>query len=273
MSPVLGNLPINAIVFGTRGSAARTLDALFPRRAEDLAAGRPSYWRVALSATWAGLCQCVVATPVELAKCRLQVQANPVKMHLARTATVAAAPTTATAAVTAPAAVSAAGGGVCAAAPAPAYSGTIDCARQIYRSGGIRGLYVGWWATVWRDAPAYAAWFVAYDGVRVLLTPADELAAGTPTATRTALLAGSVAGIATWVSTYPFDVIKSVIQTAPPGTPPAQLRIVAVARAKYSQHGARFFFRGLAPTLLRAVPVSAVTFYVYERVLDLFGRQ
>ncbi len=43
MSPVLGNLPINAIVFGTRGSAARTLDALFPRRAEDLATGRPSY--------------------------------------------------------------------------------------------------------------------------------------------------------------------------------------------------------------------------------------
>ena len=267
MSPVLGNLPINAIVFGTRGSASRTLDSLFPRRAEDLATGRPSYWRTGLAATWAGLCQCVVATPVELAKCRMQVQANPVKMHLPGSTTATPA-----AAATAAAAVPVASCGA-AAAPAPVYSGTIDCARQIYRSGGIRGLYSGWWVTVWRDAPAYAAWFVAYDAVRVLLTPPDELAAGAPTSTRTALLAGSVAGIATWVSTYPFDVVKSVIQTAPTGTPPAQLRIVAVARAKYSEHGARFFFRGLAPTLLRAVPVSAVTFYVYERVLDLFGRQ
>jgi solute carrier family 25 carnitine/acylcarnitine transporter 20/29 len=264
MSPVLGNLPINAIVFGTRGSASRTLDSLFPRRAEDLATGRPSYWRTGLAATWAGLCQCVVATPVELAKCRMQVQANPVKMHLPGSTPGAAA---------AAAAVPMASCGAAAAAPAPVYSGTIDCARQIYRSGGIRGLYAGWWVTVWRDAPAYAAWFVAYDAVRVLLTPPDELATGAPTSTRTALLAGSVAGIATWVSTYPFDVVKSVIQTAPHGTPPAQLRIVAVARAKYGEHGARFFFRGLAPTLLRAVPVSAVTFYVYERVLDLFGRQ
>jgi len=39
MSPVLGNLPINAIVSGTRGSASGTLDSLFPRRAEDLATG------------------------------------------------------------------------------------------------------------------------------------------------------------------------------------------------------------------------------------------
>jgi len=66
LSPVIGNLPINAIVFGTRGNAARKLDELVPRRAEDVATGRPSYWRVAASAGWAGLCQCVVATVSQL---------------------------------------------------------------------------------------------------------------------------------------------------------------------------------------------------------------
>ena len=60
-------------------------------------------------------------------------------------------------------------------AAGPVYRGTFDCIRQIYRASGVRGLYAGWWVTFWRDAPAYAAWFVAYDWTRAALQSGGKL--------------------------------------------------------------------------------------------------
>src|SRR5690349_3141190 len=73
-------------------------------------------------------------------------------------------------------------------------------------------------------------------------------------------------------STYPFDVIKSVVQTAPINAPKHTLTIKHIAKTNYAQHGISWFFKGITPTLIRAVPTSAVTFYVYEWVLDVLGR-
>jgi hypothetical protein len=274
----MGNLPINTIVFGARGHADRFQDLHFPRKAEDIASGKPSYLRVSVSSMWAGTLQLIVVIPVENVKVKLQVQHTPVKMSFpaAQAVVAAVAVQPASAAAAAIAAVSSVvAPAVSTAAPAPSvalYSGPWDCVKQLYRSGGLRAVYAGTWVTTWRDVPAYAAWFVAYEATRVALTSDADLAAGAPVSTQTALLAGSVAGAATWLSTYPFDVLKSVIQTAGPNTPPAELKMAYVARKAYQAHGASYFFKGLAPTLLRAVPVSAVTFYVYERCMDLFGR-
>lgn len=69
-----------------------------------------------------------------------------------------------------------------------------------------------------------------------------------------------------------FDVLKSVIQTSSPGTPARDLKMWNVAARCYREEGARFFFKGLTPTLLRAVPVSAVTFWVYEACMGVMGR-
>lgn len=93
---------------------------------------------------------------------------------------------------------------------------------------------------------------------------------------------------------YPFDTVKSIIQTAPDSTPREQLRMTRVFEVRllvlvlcfartnlshvpfarvvqrcYRENGARFFFRGLGTTLLRAVPVNGVTFLVYEKVLSV----
>jgi hypothetical protein len=44
------------------------------------------------------------------------------------------------------------------------------------------------------------------------------------------LLAGSVAGLATWSVPYPFDVIKSQVQTLPLGTPKQDLKMWKIAQ-------------------------------------------
>lgn len=66
----------------------------------------------------AGLANCIVVTPVELVKCRLQLQTeNKAKSY---------------------------------------YKGTIDCILKIAREEGIRSLYLGNVATMLREIPAYA---------------------------------------------------------------------------------------------------------------------
>ncbi len=229
-SPLLGNAPLNAIVFGCNGHMNRLLDKQFPSKHSNSGVKTPEYARLYLSATWGGIAQCVIATPVELIKCKMQVQGmngNGLKV----------------------------------------YSSSFDCARQTFLKGGIRGLYRGWWSTLARDGPSYGAWFVAFEFCRYHLTPPN-----TVSSTPVLLVAGGLAGIATWLSTYPFDVLKSVVQTLPENTPSNQLKMSYIAKIHYRQHGFKWFFTGLGPTLVRAVPVSAVTFYVFEKCLDLFGR-
>lgn len=291
LSPLLGNAPINAIVFGAKGHAGRVLDQHFPRTEREKALDRPAYWRGAVASTWGGALQCVVVVPTELVKCKMQVQSSSGALALP--------------------------GGE------PHFKGSIHCARYILKTRGVRGLFLGWWVTFWRDVPGYAAWFLAYDVSKDALvdsfvrTPHPRELPAPPTLLPSpppapvvhahahvsppmwvSLVAGSIAGPVTWLSTYPFDVVcapaarvcapprtcmhsaqsrglmvaacaaalqlKSIIQTSPPGTPARELKMSYIARREYARHGYRFFFRGLAPTLVRAVPVSAVTFAVYE---------
>jgi solute carrier family 25 carnitine/acylcarnitine transporter 20/29 len=128
----------------------RLLDTHFPRAPADVASGRPSYLRVTAASLWAGLLQLVVVVPVELVKCKLQVQQDSVKITIGAKARAAVA------------AQAAAHPPPVAALGAPLYSGPWDCVKQLYRARGIPGLFAGGWVTAWRDVPAYAAWFLAY---------------------------------------------------------------------------------------------------------------
>ncbi len=67
-----------------------------------------------------------------------------------------------------------------------------------------------------------------------------------------------------------FDCIKSVIQTLPDDAPREHYRMKYIATENYRKFGASFFFRGLGTTLVRAVPVNAVTFLIYEETLKAF---
>ncbi len=77
LSPLLGNAPLNMIVFGTNGNMNRILNKHYP----DNNTLQPNYWKLYISGTYAGAAQCIVCTPVELVKCRMQVQQNTVTAH------------------------------------------------------------------------------------------------------------------------------------------------------------------------------------------------
>ncbi|XP_076447347.1 mitochondrial carnitine/acylcarnitine carrier protein-like [Babylonia areolata] len=147
------------------------------------------------------------------------------------------------------------------------YAGPVDCAKKLYKEGGIRGVYRGTAATLLRDVPASGMYFMTYEWLQHVLTPSGhqrgELSIG-----RT-LFAGGMAGIFNWMVAIPPDVLKSRLQTAPHGKYPNGIR--DVARELLREDGILALYRGVTPVMLRAFPANAACFMGYEIALKFLN--
>ncbi len=132
------------------------------------------------------------------------------------------------------------------------YNGMFDAAKGVYREGGMASLYRGTVATLARDIPGSAAYFVAYEYVYRTLAPKDG---SFPTSV--VLFAGGMAGVAMWSIAIPPDVVKSRMQAAPAGTYKGFLDCTMGIIRK---EGPQALFKGLGPALLRAFPANAAGF-------------
>eukprot|EP01099_Mayorella_cantabrigiensis_P003169 TRINITY_DN2468_c1_g1_i1.p1 TRINITY_DN2468_c1_g1~~TRINITY_DN2468_c1_g1_i1.p1 ORF type:complete len:321 (-),score=51.56 TRINITY_DN2468_c1_g1_i1:328-1290(-) len=97
----------------------------------------PPLWVHYVCGGLAGLCTGFFLTPIELVKCRLQIQQNVTP-------------------------------------ESGKYSGPINCLTTIVRTAGIRGLWRGLGAAWGRDIPGNTLWFGASGSISSLLTPDDE---------------------------------------------------------------------------------------------------
>uniref|UniRef100_A0A672MB30 Solute carrier family 25 member 29 n=1 Tax=Sinocyclocheilus grahami TaxID=75366 RepID=A0A672MB30_SINGR len=134
------------------------------------------------------------------------------------------------------------------------YDGIVDCVRQSWRV--CRGINRGMVTTVIRETPGFGIYFLAYD----TLTRALGCDADADYIIPKLLLAGGMSGMASWISTYPVDVIKSRLQADGVGGANRYDGIVDCVRQSWRREGWRTFTRGLTSTLLRAFPVNATTF-------------
>lgn len=142
------------------------------------------------------------------------------------------------------------------------YSGPLDCIRQIYANEGTRGVFRGLNITIVREVPAFGVYFLAYE----ILTRSNE-----PVSTLNMLVAGGFAGVASWGSIYPIDVIKSRMQLDGMSSQSIYKNSFDCLRKSVQADGYICLFRGLTPTLIRAFPVNAVTFTVVEWTMKLLS--
>lgn len=87
------------------------------------------------------------------------------------------------------------------------YRGPVDCATQIFRAHGARGLFQGGTTTVFRETPAFGLYFASYEWTKVQMERQWGFGAHA-----SSFWAGGLAGALSWMSIYPFDVVKSVQQ-------------------------------------------------------------
>jgi len=144
----------------------------------------------------------------------------------------------------------------------PKYSGMMDCARQVYKEGGVRSLFKGTAATLCRDIPGSIAWFGTYEFSKKEMMRLQGIDPETGSLSPLAVLtAGGLAGMACWTVAIPPDTIKSRYQTAPEGMYKG-LGDVAVKLIR--EEGVGGLFTGIRPALLRAFPANAACFFGME---------
>ena len=82
---------------------------------------------------------------------------------------------------------------------------------------------------------------------------------------------GGLAGEALWLASYPFDVVKSKMQSDGFGESQKFKGMNDCFRQTWRAEGMRGFWKGIGPTLLRAMPVSAGTFAVVEITMRMIN--
>lgn len=144
------------------------------------------------------------------------------------------------------------------------YAGPLDCISKLSRSPSIpMGLYRGTSVTLLREAQAYGFWFLTFEYLMQNDAKRNNVVRKEIPTWKIALY-GGIAGEMLWISSYPFDVIKSKMQTDGLGDKQRYRSMRDAFAQTWKQEGAFGFWRGIGPTLLRAMPVSAGTFAVVE---------
>uniref|UniRef100_A0A6V7QUZ2 Mitochondrial arginine transporter BAC2 n=1 Tax=Ananas comosus var. bracteatus TaxID=296719 RepID=A0A6V7QUZ2_ANACO len=141
--------------------------------------------------------------------------------------------------------------------------GPLGTAKHILKHEGLRGIYRGLSITILRDAPSHGVYFWTYEFSREKLHPGCRKTGQESLGTM--LVAGGLAGVASWVCCYPLDVVKSRIQ--------AQVGfkryngIVDCFQRSVREEGVSVLWRGLGTAVARAFVVNGAIFSAYELAL------
>ncbi|KAI3626314.1 hypothetical protein CBS9595_001675 [Malassezia furfur] len=231
--PLVGATLENAALFLTYNQIQALLRAAYgtPSDAE------PSVSQLVLSGAGAGAVAACVLTPVELIKCKMQVQ-TMAKRH---TATLLPA------------------------------QGALSFIAKTVRESGVRGLWLGFSGTLLRETGGSMAWFTAFElSTRELLRLHGKHHRADLSSVELAAC-GALAGISYNVSLFPADSVKSMMQTerelqmqhATTHKPTGFFRTLDKI---YRTRGIRGLYAGLGVTCLRSAPSSALVFLVYNKL-------
>lgn len=177
-----------------------------------------------LSGLFAGFCNSFLISPIELIRIKLQMQGNSSVIK---------------------------------------YSGTVDCATQIFQFDGFRGIYQGFCSSLLRECPGFAIYFGLYE--TLMQRSVKKYGSKDKIPLSFTLFYGGISGIALWLFTFPFDVVKSRIQ-ADDSSRRKYKNILSTFYIIHRDNGIGGFFKGIAPCLVRAPIGNGLTFLTFELV-------
>lgn len=144
------------------------------------------------------------------------------------------------------------------------YRDPFHCFATVFREQGIRqGLYKGGGIMLFRDLFAYCFYLPVYEFLYRHLNPDRTVSCLTSSA-----IAGGTAGVTSWFSILPFDLVKSRLQ-ADDGRNPKYTGVVQCMKESYRNEGLSVFYRGWFVVAARAFPVNAALFITYDQILRL----
>ncbi|PWN23807.1 mitochondrial carrier [Microstroma glucosiphilum] len=234
-SPLLGVAAMNACIFGSYGLVLRY-------QGGSEAGGGATLGQIFLAGCASGVISSLLTTPIELIKIREQLDCS----------TKGAKPQ------------------------------TLTIIKQLWAKRRLAGLYRGLGATCLRDL-GYGPYFLCYEVFnRMLLSlhDATPYPSSQPPQLSNLELAcsGALAGVLAWVSTFPIDCIKTRVQASnridgEAGWSLGRGSVVAATKEIWREGGVRAFWRGVGATVMRAIPVNASLFVVYEATKEALTKR
>ncbi|PFH46793.1 hypothetical protein AMATHDRAFT_153812 [Amanita thiersii Skay4041] len=218
--------------------------------------------QLALAGGGAGAVTSFILTPVELVKCKMQVQ---------MLVPAGASPATA--------------------AAERQLLGPISVLMSVIRSTGLRGLWLGHTGTLIRESGGGAAWFATKEFVASLLLRhrlskqeghSVSLASAKSTELKSweSAVSGAFGGAMFNFVMFPADTVKSAMQTEeelrptrpdPNGKAPPKPTFLGTFKAMYRAQGIRGLYAGCGITVARSIPSSAIIFLIYDGLSRYFG--
>ncbi|KAJ2904565.1 hypothetical protein MKZ38_007764 [Zalerion maritima] len=153
------------------------------------------------------------------------------------------------------------------------YNGPLDCARKMGKQAGgiLPAIYRGEAVTIIREAQAYGMWFLSFEWMMNKHAERNKMPRDQIPAYMIAFY-GGLAGEVLWLGSYPFDVVKSKMQTDGFGKQQVYKSMRDCFGQIWKKEGMGGFWKGIGPTLTRAMPVSAITFAVAELSLRALNK-
>jgi len=231
--PCLGRMPIYGIVFYSHEKFMKNKENTIKNHA--------------YSGAFSGLIQSFIATPTELAKCRLQMDmlhSNSKSRHK---------------------------------------YGVFSVLSKIYKQNGLPtinnpSVFKGLTCTICRDVLAFAVYFSSYEQIKKVLKFEEpkNIQNVFSYGFLWTMMSGGFAGVLCWGSCYPIDVIKTKIQVGNCSSSQMVMgdkinqsliigktskdKINFIIRDTYKNGGILTFFRGFSATMVRSFLINSVTF-------------
>ncbi|KAJ7273183.1 mitochondrial carrier domain-containing protein [Mycena rebaudengoi] len=251
-APIVGAMAENASLF----LSYRELQEIIKRLNNQPISEASSMPQLALAGAGAGAITSFLLTPIELVKCKMQVQ-----MLVAPSAT----------------------------SVPRRLPGPISVFMSVLRSTGVSGLWLGHTGTFIRETGGGAAWFATKEMVASLLVARRQKnvkdISGLTSASAKELrpwesaFSGACAGAMFNLVLFPADTVKSAMQTEEElrpttqtaGKPAPKSSFFATFKAMYRAQGIKGLYAGCGITVARSVPSSAIIFLIYDGLSKRFG--
>ncbi|EGO03552.1 hypothetical protein SERLA73DRAFT_175062 [Serpula lacrymans var. lacrymans S7.3] len=264
-APIVGAMAENASLFVSYSEMQNIIRLVNAQPlSQDL-----SLLQLGLAGAGAGAITSFFLTPIELVKCKMQVQ-----MLI---------PTTAATTISS----SHTGSGATASLSSPSIPrnlpGPISVFMNVFRTTGFRGLWLGQTATFIRETGGGAAWFASKEYVATQLMKRRAKASGTSSSKinrkditpMESAISGACAGAAYNFALFPADSVKSAMQTEEELRPRAKgapgATFFGTFKEMYRAQGLRGLYAGAGVTVARSIPSSAIIFLIYDGLSTRFS--
>ncbi|KAJ1558879.1 hypothetical protein HK096_010510 [Nowakowskiella sp. JEL0078] len=241
--PLVGSVVENAFLFMCYGAALEMIQNLRGTSNQTITRSMPD---VILAGMISGAGVSFVLTPIELVKCKLQVQ-DVGNLHLTSSTS-----------------------------NHRMYTGPLSVIRHTLREHGFQGMYRGHFGTFLRESGGGGAWFGVYEFMIRQFMISEKIKTKEGLKTWQVMTAGAFAGVAFNGILFPADVIKSRMQTdeemavsrnmTKSNAKIVRLGFIQVLKDLFAAEGIMGLYRGFGITIARSAPTSAVIFLTHEHV-------